>query len=116
MKNSRDISIGLATATIGLLIAGCATGPNQVGVTNQRQPGPAVGRAVGAGAGAVVGNVAGGVVGAGEGFGGATKSAFDNTQRVVRYWKEEQTADGRTIMVPVNFLVDQDGRVIRQVK
>lgn len=113
MKITRYISIGLATAT--LLLAGCSTGRN-VGVTNMEQPGPAIGRAVGGGVGAVAGNVAGGVVGAGEGFGGAAKSAFDNTQRVVRYWKEEKTADGRMILVPENFLVDANGRVIRKVQ
>lgn len=113
MNISRHIPIGLATAT--LVFAGCSTGRN-VGVTNMEQPGPVVGRAVGAGVGAVAGNVAGAAVGLGEGFGAASKSAFDNTQRVVRYWKEEKTPDGRIILVPENFLVDENGRVIRQVK
>jgi hypothetical protein len=87
-----------------------------MGVTNQQQPGPAIGRAVGTGVGAVAGNVAGAGVAAGEGFGGAVKSTFDNTQRVVRYWREERTADGRIILVPENFLVDENGRVIRKVQ
>src|SRR5258708_6331748 len=95
-------------------VAGCSTGRN-VGVTNQEQPGPVAGRAVGIGVGAVAGNVAGAGVGMAEGFGAATKSAFDNTQRIVRYWKEERTADGRVILVPENFIVDQDGRTIRRV-
>jgi len=107
------IKISLMAATT-LLIAGCSTGRN-AGVTNMGQPGPAIGYAVGAGAGAVAGNVAGGVVGAGEGFGGAAKSAFDGTQRIVRYWREEKTTDGRIIFVPVDFLVDANGQIIRQL-
>jgi hypothetical protein len=99
-----------------LLLAGCATGPNSVGVTNQQQPGPAIGRVVGAGVGAVAGNVAGAGVGVVEGTSGGIHSAFDNTQRVVRYWHEEKTTDGRTIMVPENYLVDANGRIIRKVQ
>lgn len=113
MNIPRHIAISLAAAT--LVLAGCSNGRN-VGVTNMEQPGPVIGRAVGGGVGAVAGNVAGGVVGTGEGFGSATKSAFDNTQRVVRYWKEQKTADGRTIMVQENFLVDENGQVIRRVQ
>ena len=114
MKIINYTTIGLA-ATLGLFLAGCSNGRN-VGVTNMEQPGPVIGRAVGGGVGAVTGNVAGAVVGAGEGFGSATKSTFDNTQRVVRYWKEEKTADGRVIMVQENYLVDANGRVIRRVQ
>ena len=51
-----------------------------------------------------------------EGASGSVKSTFDNTQRVVRYWREEKTADGRIILVPENFLVDENGRVIRKVQ
>ena len=71
--------------------------------TNQQQQDPVVGRTVGAGVGAVTGNVAGAVFGVGEGVGAAAKSAFDNTQRVVRYWKEEKTADGRIILIKKTF-------------
>jgi hypothetical protein len=106
-------AFGAVIAT--LMLAGCSTGRN-VGITNMEKPGPAIGRAVGGGVGAVAGNVAGGVVSAGEGFGGAAKSAFDNTQRVVRRWKEEKTTDGRIIQVPEDFLVDANGRVIRKVQ
>ena len=113
MNITHHIPISLAAAT--LVLVGCSTGRN-VGVTNMEQPGPAIGRAVGGGVGAVAGNVAGGVTSAGEGFGGAAKSAFDNTQRVVRYWREEKTTDGRIILVPENFLVDANGRVIRKVQ
>ena len=102
------------TASV-MFIAGCSTGRN-VGVTNVEQPGPVIGRAVGGGAGAVAGNVAGAGVGLGEGFGAAVNSTFDNTQRIVRYWREEKTPDGRVILVPENFLVDQNGRVIRRVR
>lgn len=114
MKISRYISIGITTTT--LLLAGCATGPNSVGVTNQQQPGPVIGRAVGAGVGAVAGNVAGAGVGVVEGTSGGIHSAFDNTQRVVRYWREEKTADGRMILIPENFLVDKNGQVIRKIQ
>jgi hypothetical protein len=96
--------------------SGCSTARNQVGVTNPNQPGPAVGRTVGVGVGAVAGNVAGAAVGVAEGTGEGVRSAFDNTQRVVRYWKEERTADGRTILVPEDWLVDANGRVIRKMK
>jgi len=99
-----------------LIFAGCASGPNPVGVTNQQQPGPVVGRAVGSGVGAVTGNVVGGGVGVVEGTAGGIHSAFDNTQRTVRYWREEKTTDGRIILVPEEFLLDKDGRVIRQIK
>ena len=100
--------------TAAALLAGCSTGRN-VGSTNMEQPGPVVGRAVGGGVGAVVGNAAGAGVGAAEGFGGAVKSTFNNTQRIVRYWREEKTVDGRIILVPEDFLVDEQGRVIRKV-
>lgn len=115
MNTYLSMTAMVTLCTLALVSAGC-TSPDRVGVTNQEQPGPAIGRAVGTGVGAVGGNVVGAGVGFAEGAGGAVKSTFDNTQRVVRYWKEEKTADGRTIMVPVNFLVDQNGRVIRQVK
>ena len=80
------------------------------------QPGPAIGRALGSGVGAVAGNVAGAGVGFTEGASGAVKSTFDNTQRVVRYWREEKTADGRMILIPEEYLVDADGRIIRRAK
>lgn len=105
----------IAIIPITILLVGCSNGRN-AGVTNLEQPGPAIGRAVGTGTGAVVGNTVAGVVSTGEGFGGATKSAFDNTQRVVRYWHEEQTTDGRIILVPEEYLVDGDGRIIRRVR
>jgi hypothetical protein len=105
-----------ATAILIALAAGCASGPDSVGVTNQQQPGPAIGRAVGSGVGAVAGNVAGAGVGVVEGTAGGIHSAFDNTQRVVRYWHEEKMADGRTVLVPENFLVDKNGQIIRKIQ
>jgi hypothetical protein len=105
-----------AVAAALAFVAGCAASRNEVGVTNQNQPGPVVGRAVGAGVGAVAGNVAGAVVGVGEGTASGVHSAFDNTQRVVRYWREQTTADGRVILVPEDYLVDQNGQIIRRMK
>lgn len=102
--------------SLSLLAFGCSSTKDKIGITNQQQPGPAVGRVVGGGAGLVAGNVAAGAVGVGEGFAGGVRSSFDNTQRVVRYWKEEKTADGRVILVPENFLVDENGRVIRKIQ
>ena len=83
-----------------------------MGVTNPQQPGPAAGRAVGAGVGAVGGNVAGAVVGVGEGIVAGATAPFDNTTRVVRRWRTETTSDGRTIQVPEEIVVDQNGRPV----
>lgn len=108
--------VTLVAAAITLIATGCASGPNSVGITNQQQPGPAIGRAVGSGVGAVAGNVAGAGVGLVEGTAGGIHSSFDNTLRVVRYWREEKTADGRIILIPESFLVDKNGQVIRKVQ
>lgn len=83
-------------------------------VVNPSQPGPAIGTGVGVVAGAVAGNAAGAVVGAGEGFVSAAGSAFDSDRRVVRTWRTETTADGRTIRVPVEIEVDEYGRPVGQ--
>ena len=37
-------------------------------------------------------------------------NSFDPQYHMVRYWKTETTADGRTIQVPYDVLVDQYGR------
>ena len=105
-----------ASALTAILAAGCASNRNELGITNQEQPGPVVGRAVGSGVGAVAGNVAGAGVGVVEGTAAGVHSAFDNTQRIVRYWREEKTPDGRTIQVAEDYLVDENGRVIRKIK
>src|SRR5688572_11700356 len=102
--------------TVALGLAGCARDPNRIGVTNQRQPGPAAGRAVGTGVGAVGGNVAGAAVGFGEGVAEGASESFDNTTRVVRRWRTETTADGRTIQVPEDIVVDEHGRPIKAPK
>lgn len=106
----------LFLSALAALVPGCATSPHEVGVTNQNQPGPAAGRALGAGVGTAVGNVAGGAAGFAEGTAGGIHSSFDSTQRVVRYWRQEITEDGRMIFVPEDFLVDDQGRVIRKMK
>ena len=97
-----------------MLLAGCSTGRN-VGVTNMEQPGPVIGRAVGSGVGAVAGTWPQ-PRGRGRGHKWRHPLAFDNTQRVVRYWREEKTTDGRIIFVPVDFLVNANGQVIRQIR
>lgn len=93
---------------------GCASDPNRPGITNPRQPGPAIGRGIGAVAGSVGGNVVGGVVGIGEGAVAAGSRPFDSTRRVVRTWRTETTSDGRTILVPVDIEVDAYGRPLNQ--
>jgi hypothetical protein len=97
----------------GFAASGCTT-HRDGRVVNPRQPGPAIGTGVGVATGAVVGNAAGAVVGAGEGFVAAAGSAFDADRRVVRTWRTETTADGRTIRVPVEIEVDEYGRPVGQ--
>ena len=109
MKIERSVLAGMAG--VSLLSWGC-TSPDRVGVTNQQQPGPAVGRAVGTGVGVVGGNVAGAVVGVGEGVAAGVSAPFDNTTRSVRRWRTETTPDGRTIQVPEDIIVDQYGRPV----
>jgi hypothetical protein len=110
------MALAAVSGLLGLGLAGCARDPNRIGVTNQRQPGPAAGRAVGTGVGAVGGNVAGAVVGFGEGVGQGFSDSFDNTTRIVRRWRTETTPDGRTIQVPEDIVVDAHGRPIKAVK
>lgn len=98
----------------GFAATGCTTNRDGRAV-NPRQPGPAIGTGVGVAVGAVAGNVAGAVVGAGEGFVAASGSAFNADRRVVRTWRTETTADGRTIQVPVDIEVDEYGRPVGSV-
>jgi hypothetical protein len=99
-----------------LSLAGCKTSDTSVRVTNQDSPGPQVGNAVGAGVGTVAGNVAGAGVGVVEGTAATTRNVFEpQPTRVVRHWKTETTVDGRTIQVPVDYLVDEQGRVIKEI-
>jgi hypothetical protein len=103
----------LCGLTVTLALAtGCATQPAETRLTNPSQPGPAVGYAVGSAVGAVTGNVAGAVVGGAEGAAAAAKKPFTNERRIVRTWKTETTSDGRTIQVPVDTEVDEQGRPI----
>jgi hypothetical protein len=108
-KNLRMVCSALAVWLAAMAAGGCAS-KRDGRMVNTRQPGPAIGTAVGATAGAVAGNVAGAVVGAGEGFAGASATAFNSDRRVVRSWRTETTADGRTIQVPVEIEVDEFGR------
>ncbi|MCB1125388.1 MAG: hypothetical protein KDM81_02755 [Verrucomicrobiae bacterium] len=97
-----------------VLLTACGGGGR---ATNQNAPGPQVGNAVGYGAGAVVGNVAGAAVGTVEGGAAAVGDVFTpQPTRVVRHWKQETTVDGRTIQVPVDYYVDEQGRIIKEVK
>ncbi len=111
MKKTIPASLlaGLALAGLG---AGCATQPAETRLTNPQQPGPAIGSAVGSAVGAVAGNVAGAVVGGAEAATDAAKKPFTNEHRIIRTWRTEQTADGRTIKVPVDTEVDEYGRPI----
>ncbi|MDI1250280.1 MAG: flagellar motor protein MotB [Lacunisphaera sp.] len=111
MKNR----VSLVALTLGTaLFTGCTTSPE--GRVTSDQPGPVIGRAVGTAVGAVGSNVAGVVVGGVEGAAAATKSTFTNERRVIRTWREEKTADGRTIKVPVEVEVDENGRPIEPGK
>ncbi len=113
MKNYQHLP-ALILAVPALLLAGCNTTDTDARITNPNQPGPAVGNAVGTAVGAVGSNVVGVVVGAGEGAVNATKSTFTNDRRVVRVWRTETTADGRTIQVPVEIEVDEHGRPVER--
>src|SRR5258705_6275197 len=107
MNASRRTWVGFTGVGLCAIISGCASDPNRIGITNQRHPGPAVGRAVGTGVGVAAGNVAGGVVGFGEGVAVGAAAPFDSSTRVVRRWPTETTADGRAILVPGDIVVGQ---------
>lgn len=109
MKALLDI---FAFGVVALHLAGCARDPNRITTTNPYHPGPASGRVVGATAGVAAGNVAGAVVGTGEGFAAGASAPFHKTTRVVRTWRMETTVDGRTIQVPVDTVVDENGRPV----
>jgi hypothetical protein len=111
MKTLSAAALG-GSALMMAWATGCATQPAETRLTNPSQPGPAVGYAVGSAVGAVAGNVAGAVVGGAEGATAAAKKPFTNERRVVRTCKTETTADGRTIQVPVDTEVDEQGRPI----
>lgn len=104
MKNLLSI---LAFAAAAALSAGCNT---NYGAGSPYQPGPVAGKEIGAGVGVVAGNVAGFGVGLTEGAAHGFAAPFNKNYHMVRYWKTETTADGRTIQVPEDVLVDQYGR------
>jgi len=97
-----------------IALSGCATRPAEARATNNSQPGPAVGHAVGTVGGTVVGQVAGAVVAGAQGAADAVKAPFNNEHRVIRRWRTETTADGRTIQVPYEVVVDANGHVITE--
>jgi hypothetical protein len=94
------------------LPAGCVSHPAEQSGTNPANPGVAVGQAVGSAVGAVVGTVAGAVAAGAEGAADSATAPFTNERRIVRRWRTETTADGRTIQVPYEVEVDEQGREI----
>jgi hypothetical protein len=110
MRTLSSVFVFEAAASVAVLLAGCVA--HGTSVTNTQHPGPAIGHAVGSAVGVVGGNAAGLAVGVGEGVAAGAKAPFDRTTRVVRRWRTETTADGRTIQVPEDVLVDAQGRVI----
>lgn len=108
MKLVSLVRIASVPLLFGLTLVGCSTDGHML--TSPYHPGPAAGRAIGAGVGVVGGNVVGAVVGVGEGLVGGAAAPFNSTTRVVRIWRTETTADGRTIQVPEDILVDAQGR------
>jgi hypothetical protein len=115
MNSQLLVRIALS-AVLASGLGGCLGDPNRPGLTNPRQPGPAIGQAVGGTVGAVGGNVAGAVVGIGEGATAAARAPFNNTRRVIRTWRQETTRDGRVIQVPVDIEIDSLGRPIESPK
>jgi hypothetical protein len=113
MKHRSPLALFSLAAPL-VILAGCATPNPEKQVTNPNQPGPAIGVAVGSAVGAVGSNVVGGVVGAVEGATAATQKTFTNEHRIVRTWKTETTSDGRTIKIPVEIEVDENGRPIER--
>lgn len=108
-RTTHAFTCGALPALLCLLATGC-TSPSYT--TSAYHPGPATGQAVGTGVGLAVGETAGFVVGAGEGVVGGVAAPFDTTMHVVRRWHTETTADGRTIQVPEDILVDSKGRPV----
>lgn len=107
----RSIVVNTALSAGLLLAAGCHTEPSYT--TSAYAPGPVAGEAIGYGTGQVIGNVAASGVASVEGLGAGIAAPFDTTTYVVRRWHTEKTSDGRTIQVPVDILVDSQGRPIR---
>jgi hypothetical protein len=92
-----------------LFLTGCAA---DYGHTSPYHPGPAAGKAVGHSVGVVAGNAAGLGVGVVEGTAHGLAAPFDPSYRMVRRWTTETTSDGRVIQVPVDVLIDKNGRPV----
>ncbi|MEI8290464.1 MAG: flagellar motor protein MotB [Verrucomicrobiota bacterium] len=111
MKSFRRVFLaGFICFSSGLLLVGCAN--TEYSHTSPYHPGPVVGTAVGGAAGVVAGNAVGAGVGVVEGAAAGLAAPFDPSYHMVRQWKTETTADGRTIQVPVDILVDKFGRPV----
>jgi len=93
-----------------LCASGCATQKHTF--TSPYHPGPVIGQTVGTGVGLIGGNAAGVGVGFGEGVVKGAAAPFNNTTHIVRHWRTETTADGRTIQVPEDILVDANGHPV----
>ena len=111
MKSHRLFLSGLVLLSCGLLLAGCTR--SDYGGTSPYHPGPVAGKAVGGAVGVAAGNVVGFGVGTVEGVAHGMAAPFNSSYHMVRYWRTEKTADGRTIQVPYDVLVDQYGRPVK---
>jgi len=107
---SLHLLLGFVSLSFGLLFTGCAN--TDYGNTSPYHPGPVVGKTVGNAAGVVAGNAVGLGVGTVEGVAVGVAAPFDPSYHMVRQWRTETTADGRTIQVPYDILVDKDGRPV----
>ena len=107
MKSLRFVLTALAVTAGVWFSTGCASSH-----TSPYHPGPVAGQAVGTGVGVVAGNVAGFGVGVVEGTAHGVAAPFDPSYHMVRQWRTETTADGRTIQVPYDILVDKYGRPV----
>jgi hypothetical protein len=110
MNSPRLVLVGFVSVSFGLLFAGCTH--TDYGNTSPYHPGPVVGKTVGTGVGVVAGNAVGLGVGVVEGAAVGVAAPFDPSYHMVRQWRTETTADGRTIQVPYDILVDKYGRPV----
>jgi hypothetical protein len=111
MKSYRLFLVGLVSLSCGLLLGGCTR--TDYGGTSPYHPGPVAGKTVGSAIGVTAGNVAGFGVGTVQGVAHGMAAPFNPNYRMVRYWRTERTADGRTVQVPYDVLVDQYGRPVK---
>ena len=95
---------------ICLFLVGCTS--SQYSHTSPYHPGPAAGKVVGSTVGVAAGNVAGFGVGTVEGAAAGLAAPFNPSYQMIRQWKTETTSDGRVIQVPVDILVDKNGRPV----